>query len=1043
MRIKAVHVAGLAVALVGGTASKALADAPVKTNGADVTVAAATTITTTSGPAVEVNSNNNVINNGSLTSVDSNGTQGILLDNGFTGNITSNTIALTESYKATDNDNDGDLDGPWAMGSSRYGILLNSGAMFTGSVNSTGSITIEGNNSGGVVLNALLNGALSVTGAISVTGDNSSGVLIGATGGVQGDVNINSAMVVRGQNSTGIEVDGQITGGLNINGAISTSGYRVTTRPSDPTTIDPDDNLQGGSTLAIHANVTGGVTLQGIGAQTDSDSDADDATVSLVQFGGAPAIVVQAAGSNISLGPNSLGFGLDVRGSVSTNGVDNGIATQAIEIIGNGGFTSTVQNGVSLDNALSSTAYEANAYGVYVGNGGITPQIRQRGSFTVSSISVGAFNAYGLYFDHGANVASFTNTGTLYTQVLGATGNATAITDLTGNLTSITNTGTLIARVLSSSPDPANNVPPPPVTGFSTAIDVSNQDVVHGVTFTQGPPAPFVPDDSDSDGVQGVVPAVETIGDIKFGAGDDTVNLLAGTIAGNISFGDGNNAMTVNNGASFTGQMSTSGVQHLVLDVVNGLVSLTGGGATNLTSATFESNLAQTQFGTLKLLVGSSSINASGTIVFQPGSHLELVAPSGLSADTGAVTILSAAGGVTFSTGNVTVDNAPFVYDLTLTPAPTSVTARLVLKTPAELGLSGNQTAAFLPIVNALRTDTKAADAFTALTNASQFNSAYGQLMPSYASASTELAATAIQQEQSATTNRLSTTRLSDLNEVSAWAQEIGYVINRDPVTANGDRYRGHGFGMAVGIDGPLNNGALFGLSASFLTSDAEEPVRPDGGVSSSFFQGNAYLGSAFGPIDLDFVGGLGAGMMRGRRVVQFGDFSGEATGKWWSYEGHGAIRASAPMRASNWLVITPEASLTYVGLQEQGYTEQGGGTALDMKANASFSQRLWADAGIEFSSRFNFGRTTVLAPRLYLGYRGNAIDNPATRRYQFISTGDTFSLTDDKVGSGGPLIGLGLDATNGYSTFSLSYEGEFANQIDRHSLNIAVRYRF
>jgi hypothetical protein len=46
-------------------------------------------------------------------------------------------------------------------------------------------------------------------------------------------------------------------------------------------------------------------------------------------------------------------------------------------------------------------------------------------------------------------------------------------------------------------------------------------------------------------------------------------------------------------------------------------------------------------------------------------------------------------------------------------------------------------------------------------------------------------------------------------------------------------------------------------------------------------------------------------------------------------------------------------------------------------------------------------------------------------------------------VGEGGPLFGIGIDATNGYSTFSIGYEGEFGDQIDRHSINAAIRFRF
>src|SRR5690606_3140669 len=128
--------------------------------------------------------------------------------------------------------------------------------------------------------------------------------------------------------------------------------------------------------------------------------------------------------------------------------------------------------------------------------------------------------------------------------------------------------------------------------------------------------------------------------------------------------------------------------------------------------------------------------------------------------------------------------------------------------------------------------------------------------MPSYAGGATEVAATAIQQMQGATSNRLAATRLQDLDDVSVWAQEIAYGLDRQPPSANGQEFRGQGFGFAFGIDGPLDNGALFGLSASFIASEVEEPGRPEGEISAWFGQANAYLGTAMGPIDLDFIAG-------------------------------------------------------------------------------------------------------------------------------------------------------------------------------------------
>lgn len=1065
MRIKAVHVAGLAAALMGGVAKDALADTtvsnstttPLLTSSAgNITLDSNGKITVTAGQtAITVDSNNNVANGGSIGSTAADNTTGILLGNGASGTISNTSIiTLSEPSPLSDTDGDGDLDGPWATGSNRFGILLNAGSTFTGDVTSSGSITVSGNNSAGISLNGLLDGNLTTTGSVNIVGDNSVGVLVGggATAGITGDVLLRGNMSISGQNSSAIVVDAPVGGQLRVNGTIVSNGYHSTVQPSDTSHLDADDLEQSAATLAIHSNVAGGVTLEGIGVEDDPDDDGDgvteaegdtndDLTSSLTSYGGAPAILIQAdPGNSMTLGPNSNGFGLQVRGNITASGVYDGVESRAISILGNGAATTAIQGGVALDFSVTDAASEADAYGLYIGANASTPEVLQRKAFTVTSVSEGAHNAYGVFFDTNASVPSFTNSGTMLAQVFGETGNATAITDRSNTLATITNYGTLQARVVATDTDPTDSTPPPPVTGSSTAIDVSTSTI--GVTFNQIPDVPFTDDDSVDDDV-GLRPTIQTVGDIKFGSGADAVNLLAGTIAGDISFGAGADAMTVDNGSTFTGRISDSDGA-LTLNVVNGVLSLQGG-ETDITSATFGAN------GQLQALLSPTSsestlIVSSGTITFDAGARVVPLVPTGLPT-TGTFTFLTANGGLVGAsnvTGIVTGTDTPYVYNLSIDQVGNSLAATFALKTPTELGLNANEAVAFNPILNALRQDATVGDAFAAMTTQKEFESAYGQLMPSYSSASTELAATAIAQQQSATTNRLSATRVNNLNEVSVWAQEIGYVLTRDPPSGSaGDRFRGNGFGLALGIDGPLNNGALFGLSASFVTSDAEEPIRPDGQISSSFGQGNAYLGTAMGPIDLDFVAGLGVGRMQERRVVEFGGINESTKAEWWAYEGHAIARASAPMRTSNWLVITPSVALTYVGLHEDGYTEEGGGAAIDLQAQDAFSQRLWADAGIEFSGRWSLGGDAVFAPRLYLGYRLNALDDPTDRQFQFVSTGDTFTLTDDKLGSGGPLVGIGVDATNGYSTVSLSYEGEFTDQIERHSINLAIRYHF
>jgi uncharacterized protein with beta-barrel porin domain len=1076
MRINRVHLVGLAVALagVGGNAQagdltiSTATTTPVATSNPDgtstpgnITVASGGSITVTAGQtAVTVNSSNSVSNSGTISSNNANNTTAILLVGGNTGSVTSSgTISLVEDHTITDTDNDGDLDGEFAVGLNRYGIRLQSGPTFTGNISNTGAIAIEGEQSAAMRLDALLTGNLTSSGAITVTGDDSYGVQIGggAAGGVTGDVTLTGAMTVRGENSNGLLVGAPIGGGLNISGVWNVTGYRMTTPPPAATVLEPNDTAQSGAAIAVHFSVADGVTLRGIGAEDDDDDDGDgelnevddNAAAAIAVFGSSPAVLVQADPSaNLVLGANSAGFGLQMRGSITAAGTYRGFSATGIRVQGAGGASSTVTGGASIEGILIARALEADAYGVVVGNDGVMPQILVRGSTTASVNSDAARNAYGILLEAGANVPAIVNSGTIAGNYFGETGNANAIVDRSGSLTSITNSGVIAAAIVATDDNPADNVPPPPVTGSAIAIDVSAATA--GVVVEQRALATPFTDDDATDDVTDLTPAIR--GDVRFGGFNDTLNLLAGSIRGDVSFGNGADVFTVNNGATFTGSIRDLD-GNLTINVVNGALNLEGSGLLNITSATFGANADLN----VALSVNASettNIVASGTVTFLPGAAVTMSVPVGLP-DFGAQAFLTANGGM-FGAANVvgpvTGTGAPFIYNTAITlanplaadGAPNALMASFDLKTAAELGLNTNQASAYTAIVEALRRDADAAAAMTAIETQSGFFDAYADLMPNYAPGATELAATAIQQMQSATSNRMAATRLQGLDEVSLWGQEIAYGLDRQPATVNSQAFSGQGFGFAGGIDGPTDNGGLFGLSASFIASEAEEEGRPDGEISMWLGQANAYYGTALGPIDLDFVVGLGAGKMQSRRFVEIGSgFRAVSEAEWIAYEGHGAIRASAPLAASDWFVITPQVALTYIGLNEEGYAEEGGGAAIDQDVDTAFSQRLWGDVGVEFATRWRWGANGVFAPRLYAGYRGNLLDEETERTVRFVSGGPAFTLTDEGVGEGGPLVGLGFDATNGYSTISIGYEGELGDQVERHSLNAAIRFRF
>lgn len=1083
MRSKKLHFVGLALAALGVTANGASAEdvtistattTPITTadpnpgnvanpppEQGDVTVAQGGSITVGANQtAITVNTANDVTvaAGGVLASNNANNSTAILVTGGQTSTIVNNgNINLVEDYTLADGDSDGDLDGGFANATStgRFGIWVDAGGM-VGNISSN-AITVEGNNSAAIRLDGLLDGNLTVTGATNISGDNSHAFLIqgGPTEGVDGSVFLRGAVTVRGTDSTGLTLDAPIVNGgeLRVNGTWVVTGFHTLVRPASDDNLDLDDLQNSGPAIAIHQSIAGGFTIEGIGVEddldddddgTDSESD-DNLSASISGFGGEPTVLISAgAGTNLVLGPNvNTNFGFHNRGSIFAEGVYDGVNATAVRLEGLGGGTVTVA-AMANDRAISAFAREADAIGVHIGAGADVTTFWNRLSLTSRSLSETAQDAHGILIDVGGTLQTIDNSGFLNAQVFGEIGAATAIRDLSGTLQTINNSGAIIAQVIPTDSDPSDDVFPV-ATGPIVAIDVSS--AAQGVTINQTAPAVFNDDDGvDNDAA--VLPATIIQGDILLGNFGDTINLHAGQILGDIDFAGGVDFMEIDNGAVFRGQITDDGT--LDLNVIDGTLDLRGGNLT-IDSATFG---AEGVLGVLLSAVPAESTLITATnVTFAPGATISATVPVGLPvSDT--ITFLTAAS-MTGGSNVVGVIDGPgtsFLYNMAVqlgSPGngdglANSLELDFQIKTPAELGFNANQGTAFDPILEALRQDDSAAAAFAAIDNEFDFFDAYEDLMPSFSSAATELAATAIQQMQSATTNRLSATRLHDLDDVSVWAQEIAYGLTREPPTSQGQEFRGHGFGIAGGIDGPTNNGGLFGLSASFITSEQEEPGRPEGEISASFGQANAYYGTAMGPLDLDFVAGLGAGRMSSRRFVEIGDtFSALSEADWWSFEGHGAARVSAPMRLADWMIITPQAALTYVYLNEQGYEEEGGGAAIDYESDSVSSQRLWGDVGVELSGRFRMGARTTIAPRLYGGWRANMMDEEAERTFRVISTGDEFTLTDEGFGDGGALVGIGVDATNGYSTFTLGYEGEFGDQIERHSLNASVRFRF
>ncbi len=462
----------------------------------DVKITADGVITLSNSGAIATLDSDNILTNlGGLKSVGVDDSIGMLVLGGHAGTLlNSATISLTEDYDYTDDDSDGDYDGPFAKGSRRYGIQLTGTDPFVGTItnDATGAITIEGADIGGHQPGGALTGSLVHAGTISVVGDRSSRDR--TTGTISGSVTSTGSISVIGAGDVGLAVEGDVDGRLAIQGSIYSTGYRVTSRytdPDDEALLDADDLLQGGGGVKVTADVAGGVLLDAPPLDTnddttddeDGDGTADNAegTASITAYGSAPALLIGSDTRAVTVGAVGTGddaYGLVIKGSVTAAGIHDGISATGVQLGGDTGQSTIITGGVKVSGSIAASAYEGDAVGLKLNAGAVANTLWNTGSISASVTGDTDVTAKAVSIGAGAVMTSLTNAGVISATVGGEGGSSYAIIDESGGLTTITNTGSIAAYVVATDDeydtddtdtDASNEV----IHGLATAIDVS------------------------------------------------------------------------------------------------------------------------------------------------------------------------------------------------------------------------------------------------------------------------------------------------------------------------------------------------------------------------------------------------------------------------------------------------------------------------------------------------------------------------------------------------------------------------------------------
>lgn len=1073
---------------------------------ADVTVEATVTVETEGTSGVILDSDNDLSVTGNVFSeVDVNNVTAVELQGGDDRSYTqSGNISLLEDFTPTDTDDDPFIDGGFAVGEGRTGILISGASPFRGNIelDSTSVVNVEGNDSFAInlantpMMTDGLTGNLLTSGQINILGDRSVGINLASN--VVGDVTNEGVITVRGEDSQAIVVSGDIDGSFESNGTISNSGYRFTTRPSFGSDISDagredltaEDLLQAGSAIDISGNVSGGVFLsQRFEPSLDVDGnpvlDVDGnpefflaGISSVTQFGSAPAVLIDGGGTPIAVGlvaeitdPAVVGFEPDLQfgfinqGVVTAAGLFDDVNATTISVA-----NATFEGGISNEGSLSAQSFRApnptdladggdgSARVLVIGNQAIANEINNSGlilstaSEAIDEVFFDSENiipprpllAVGIDIEAGASVIDLVNTGTISSVAIGRDATVIGIRDASGTVRTLQNTGSIAALATNSDPLGAEE------TDFNlTAVDFSAATDSVEITQSQNPDV-------------ATTPLIN--GDILLGSGDDIISSTSGIIISDVDFGGGNDTLALSSGSSFIGSLQNS--DNLTLSVTDGAaLALTNDGSVQVGEAVFDGTSIYRPV--VNGATGeASTLVSDGNITFEEGATIVPTLNSVLGTDTFSYTLASAGNLTIGDLASLGAGESPFLFSSSLDLAdPNTLVVTLDLRDPTAsiadggLGLDAVQAAAFGQVVNgefqngavleALGATPALGNAFSNITQAGDFYAAINQILPEFSGAGKQFVLANVDGAVGAVSSHLDAARRSPERSGGAWLQEFFYFADRE-LAGLSEQYRGEGFGFSGGLDTAFGPFHALGVNVSFSSTEIEDVVGVDDPLNIETYQGGVYAGLQSGGFNFDVYGGAGISDFDQNRSVVLDGFTGTAQGDWQGFHANGALRAGYDIALSDKFWARPSVSVDYLYLDEDAYEETGAdGVRLSVEGRSSDTAA--ATAMLDFGAFFH-GKRTWIRPSLRVGYRNEFLSDPVETAFRFQGLSDTDgNVFDSEIArlrsfafpDEGILLGFTVAAGSEYSAIGFDFDSDIRDGFIRHTGRIVVRLLF
>ena len=771
-------------------------------------------------------------------------------------------------------------------------------------------------------------------------------------------------------------------------------------------------------------------------------------------------------------------------------------ATAIVVGTGSTAYTAQIAGGIYNTGVITAQAYQASATAIHFLAGGQTPLILNDGQIFASSIQITniatGFNpvsVYGIVIDPGAVVSKIVNNGALNATITGFQGaGATvvgAIIDRSGTLTSVVNTGTLSAQptqTVTSQPMPIGavtaidmslsnapqsivqnaNVSIPASTPYSQAIMYNPGQIVnYGGNVYQALAQTFQGQDPvDYPTAWKQLGSLEPsiYGSIYFGNGGSSLNVTAGTVTAPVlNLGTGANSITVAGaaGAGITGADVTGTIEE---------GSLTGAGHSTLTINVNNGTLSDTNPNTLTaksinvgsgglLLVAADPANGSntkfitsGASVFAPGAGLGLTLLSVPQALQQSFVVLQTAPGGTLSAGPFAsgpLANAPYLFSATPAYLPIGtqgggeLTLTVTEKTAAQLGFDRAESQALNAILAASPGNPGIEAALLTPTTQSGLKSAYDQLLPSQGQGLFD----AIDAASQAISNFTSTNPDNGqrVAGTSLWLQEVNENVQREGVNSPASYTKL--VGLVAGVEHMGPGGGAVGATLSFMSAnELPQAAQVGSGLNGQIVEASLYYRRAVGDLTFSARGGVGAIFFSDQRAFINNATNLLAHSAWDAllYEGH--VSVAYEHRILGDFYARPELAMDYLGLNEAGYSESGGGPGFDLSVAGRNSNRMTGTA--ELTLGREWGKDAWLRSEITFGYidviSGNVGDTVAN-----FAGGNPFSLSPDGTQGGWAVAGFSFKAGSASSYFALEGDIDYRAGEQIYDIRIAGRSIF